>query len=540
MTLNYLTSRYLRVRRADGRVDHAAPAEIAATGDAEPVAFATGLPLLDAFATELLIGLFQYAVAPERASDLIRLIRGERPAVDDLHATLANASDGFDVFGDAPAFQDPSVAGETPSPVGRLLPTTAGEQTRKRNQDILNPELSAVRPAIAMLALAFVQAHSPAGGRGTRTSLAGGGPLRTWVVRDSPYDTVIANLLPQQYFRALGTPGGDGLDPLPWRAPVKGVRASANTPPEHVYFACPRRILLAEPEAADPDRACDATGETDVPLITAIRQKAEGPDYDSSSWRHPLTPYAERQQKGVPVTFPKLAATLALGTGWRERAGLFGDRQDGKNGRTVPADAVRRFRDQYVRYLPEPVVRVRAFGLRCDNAKVESVVDVPFTFRALPSDDAQAIQLFEEHLGRIVAVGERMADALYRCLREALHGPDGTKELPRDWGREHQTAFWRRTESDFERYVADLAGALAEAEDVGEALEATDRQRARLNLQWRLRATALAIFDEIHAPGLDGAHALDISRAKVKLDKMTYSEARRDIDPEAVKEAAPA
>jgi CRISPR system Cascade subunit CasA len=539
MSLNYLTSHYLRVRRADGRVDYAAPAEIAATGDGAPVAFATGLPLLDAFATELVIGLFQYAVAPEGDRDLIRLIRGDRPAVDELHARLADVSDGFDLHGETPAFQDPSVAGEKPSPVGRLLPTTAGEQTRKRNQDILNPEFGAMRPEIAMLALAFVQAHSPAGGRGTRTSLAGGGPLRTWVVRDSLYDTVIANLLPQRHFRALGTPGGDGLDPLPWRAAVKGVRASANTPPEHVYFACPRRILLAEPEPADPARACDATGETDVPLITAILQKAEGPDYDSSSWRHPLTPYAERQQKGVTVTFPKLAATLALGTGWRERAGLFGDRQDGKTG-TTPAQAVRWFRDRCVRYLPQPVVRVRAFGLRCDNAKVESVVDVPFTFRALPSDDTPAIKRFEDHLGAIVAVAERMADALYRCLREALHGPDGAKDLPRDWGREHQTAFWQRTESDFDRYVADLAGALAEAEDVGDALKTTARQRARRSLQWRLRATALAIFDEICAPGLDGAHALDISRARVRLEKMTSSAAGRGVDPEAVKEAEPA
>lgn len=539
MSLNYLTSAYLRVRRANGAIGYAAPAEIAATGDAEPVAFATGLPMLDAFATELLIALFQYAVAPEGERDLIRLIRGERPSVDSLHDTLGAAADGFDLYGNTPAFQDPSVAGETQSPVGRLLPTTAGEQTRKRNQDILTPDLGAMRPEIAMIALAFIQAHSPAGGRGTRTSLAGGGPLRTWVVRDSLYDTVIANLLPQRHFRTLGTPDGDGLDPLPWRAAVKGVRASANTPPAHVYFACPRRILLAAPEAADPARACEATGETDVPLITAIRQKAEGPDYDSSSWRHPLTPYAERQQKGVPVHFPKLAATLALGTGWRERAGLFGERREGKRV-TEPAQAVRWFRDHVVRYLPQPVVRVRAFGLRCDNAKVESVVDIPFTFRALPSDDRNAIQLFEAHLGEVVAVGERMADALLTCLREALHGPAGAKDLPRDWGREQQAAFWQRTQSDFDRYVADVAGALADADDVTAALQGAARQRARSRLQWRLRDAALGIFDAICAPCLDGEHALDISRAKVKLERMTYSEARRGVDPEALKEAEPA
>lgn len=537
MSLNYLRSAYLRVRRADGAITYIAPAEIAAQGEARPVAFATGLPVLDTFAVELLIGLFQYALAPESEDALLHMLDSP-PDVAALRDMLAAKADGFDLFGDTPAFQDPSVAGEKPSPIGRLLPTAAGEQTRKRNQDILNREIAAMRPEIAMLALAFVQAHSPAGGRGTRTSASGGGPLRTVVERDTPLATVLANLLPQERFRDCGTPGGDGLDPLPWRSAIRGKRTQENTPPEHVYFACPRRILLGAPEPATPERGCDVSGERDVALITAMRQKAEGPDYESTGWRHPLTPYVYRKQKDTVKAFPMLAATLTLGAAWRERWGLFGDvGTPGVEG-PVAAKAVRRWRDERAHDLEAPRVRVRAFGLRCDNAKVESVVDLPFTFRAFPSQSTDAVAQFESHLSEIVAVGEAMARALRQALAAARFGAEGANDAPRDWGREHQVAFWQRTDAAFQFYVDTLARALEGVSSVHEALESAARQQARAKLQRHLRDSALDIFDEICAPELTGEAALAIAVARRKLEAATAKAARTGIDPEVIGKTA--
>jgi CRISPR system Cascade subunit CasA len=481
-----------------------------------------------------MIALFQYALAPASERDVLRLLAGSPPSMSELSHAFAAHADGFDLYGNTPAFQDTTVEAETPSPVGRLLPTSPGEQTRKRNQDILISEISAMRPEIAMLALAFIQAHSPAGGRGTRTSLAGGGPLRTWVLRDTLYATVLANLLPQNAFRELGTPGGDRLDPLPWRSHVHGTRTAANTPPEHVYFACPRRILLAEPEAADPERACGVTGETDVPLITAIRQKANGPEYDSTGWRHPLTPYVQRKQKGVVTPFPKLGATLTLGAAWRERWGLFADVGSAGEPGPVAAAVVQAWRDRRLKEVGGmPIVRVRAFGLRCDNATVASVVDLPFTFRAFPAQDSGDVRLFEEHLSQIVGVGDELANALRFYLIEALHGPGHAGDMPRDWGREHQITFWQRTETDFQTYVADLADALTKSADVAGTLAGPDRQRARHRFQHRtLRTTVLNIFDELCAPQLTAERALDISRARVRLNRRTSKTADAGIDPQ--------
>ena len=532
MAYNFLTSRYLRVQQADGGIAYIAPAELAADGNERPVAFATGLPVLDAFATELMIALFQYALAPASERDVLRLLAGSPPSVADLAETFSAHADGFDLYGSTPAFQDTTVRSEKPSPIGRLLPTSPGEQTRKRNQDILISEISAMRPEIVMLALAFIQAHSPAGGRGTRTSLAGGGPLRPWVVRDTLYNTVLANLLPKSVFQELGKPGGDGLDPLPWRSHVHGTRTAANTPPEHVYFACPRRILLAGPEQADPERACGVTGETDVPLITAIRQKANGPEYDSTGWRHPLTPYVQRKQKGVVTPFPKLGATLTSGTAWRERWGLFADVGSAGEPGPVAAAVVRAWRDRRLKEVGGmPMVRVRAFSLRCDNATVTSVVDLPFTFRAFPAQDPGDIRLFEEHLSQIVGVGDEMANALRFYLIEALHGPGHAGDMPRDWGREPQVAFWQRTETDFQTYVADLADALIESTDIAGSLAGPDRQRARHDFQHRtLRKTVLRIFDELCAPQLTAERALDISRARVRLNRRTSNTANTGID----------
>ncbi len=529
MTYNYLTSPYLRVRRADGALAWMAPADLAATGGARPVAFAFGLPVLDIFATELLIGLYQYVVAPASERELLRLLR-QPPDAAALREMFASAAVGFDVYGETPAFQDPSVAGEKPSPIGRLLPTAAGEQTRKRNQDILHGEIAAMRPEIAMLALAFIQAHSPAGGRGTRTSLSGGGPLRTWVARDTLYDTVLANLLPRRDFETLGADGGEAADPLPWRRQPKGKRTQDNTPATHIYFACPRRILLAEPEPADPDRACGVSGEAGVPLVTALRQKAEGPDYESTGWRHPLTPYAQRKDKGDIKAFPRLAATLTLGAAWRERWGLFADGGSaGKEG-PVAAEVVRRWRDTRARYLERRQVRVRAFGLRCDNAKVESVVDLPFVFRAFPAESTTDIRLFEEHLGDVVRVGGEIAWWLRLCIVEALNGEGAAKEMPRDLERERQIAFWQETEPAFQAYVDDLAEALAGSGDVAAALKSPERQRARLEFQRRLKNTALDLFDAVTEAALTTDAAKDVTVARLKLRRGADKSAHGGIE----------
>ncbi len=530
MTLNYLTSPYLRVRRADGNLAYVAPAEIAATGEAEPVAFATGLPLLDAFATELLIALFQYAVAPESERGVLKLIRGERPSVESLHDTLAAAADGFDLYGDAPAFQDPSLSGKKPSAVTRLFPYTPDAKPNAFKRSIW-PYLEGVNLETAMLGLAFMQAHCSGGGAGYKTSISAGGPLRTWIAGRSLYETVVCNLLPRARFRELGTDETAQGRKLPWLNPFSGHYTSANAAAETVYFATPRRLLLPEPKPASTDNPCGITGETNGSIIDGVIEASGGANYEKSTWRHPLTPYYFQKEKGVIQGLPRRAMSVAKDTAWRERSGLFGDNLKGDETGTLPAEIVRTWRDGRARNLGWQTIPVRCFGLQfVQQAKVGGTVDLPFTFRALPSDDPDAIALFEGYLAEIVEVGETMVRALGTCLRQGLYGPAAAGDLPRDWGREHQAAFWQRTQAPFDRHVADLAEALADADDVAAALATPERQRERQRFQGTLRATALDIFDAVCAPGLDGAHALDISRARVKLAGITTKEAKRGVD----------
>jgi CRISPR type I-E-associated protein CasA/Cse1 len=269
-----------------------------------------------------------------------------------------------------------------------------------------------------------------------------------------------------------------------------------------------------------------------VPLITEIRQKAEGPDYESTGWRHPLTPYVQRKQQGVMARFPKLGATLTLGNAWRERWNLFGTVASQTDQGPIAATLVQHWQLSRRLELEDPLIRVRAFGLRCDNAKVESVVDLPFTFRALAVDSPDSIRRFEEHLGEIVGVAEEMARALRGTLAEAAFGPKGGPDAPRDWGREHQVTFWHRTEGLFQRYVEALAHDVEQADDVGEVLatEASFDRRGRL--QDDLRRAALDLFDEINDPRevpVEGAKT--IASARLKLQRMTRKSAQKGRPP---------
>lgn len=488
LNLNFCTSPYFRTRLADGSLAWSRPADFAAQGGRRPVGFAFGHMLLDAFATELLIALYQHALAPE-SEDGWHDLWEEPPGPDEVAERLAAAADGFDLYGDAPAFQDKEAAGVEPSPIARLLPVMPGEQGRRRNQDILLPDIGAMRPEVAMVALAFVQAHSPAGGRGTRTSLTGGGPLRTWV--EAPdgdvFRTVIANLLPRDRFDALGT--RNGIDALPWRASLRGKRTAANTPPEHLLFSCPRRLLLAPPESPDPDRACDVTGDRDVPLVTAVHQKADGPDYESTGFRHPMTPYVYRKDKGAMAAYPRLAATLAQGTAWRERAGLFAARGGPGMEGPVPASVVSLWTQARLHEVAGmDHVRLRAFGLRCDNAKVLGLVDGEFVFRVAPAGHEAA---FDEYADRQILAGQGFARLLRAALAEAQLGPAEREKAGFEFGAETVEAFWSETGAAFDRHLGEVARAIEGGTGWG------DPALAELgkDFRGRLHRRALDLFD---------------------------------------------
>lgn len=523
---NYMTSRYLRVRLKDGRIAYVSPAEIAGDGGEEVLGPATGHVLLDGHMVGHLVGLFQYVLAPE-SERAWRELFNSPPAVADLAPLFQAKAAGFDLFGDRPAFQDPTAGGgKNAISIARLLPTSAGDQTTKRNQDIYLPEIRAMRVEHAMLGLSLINAHSPAGGRGTRTSLAGGGPLRTWVEADPRqprafYRTILANLLRKDRFDNLGTRESD-VPVLPWLGTLEGTRTSANTPPEHLYFACPRRILLGEPSAPSPDRACEITGDRNVHLIETMYQVANGPDYESTSWRHPLTPYVWRKDKGRMLSFPKLAATLPPGTGWRERVGLLADRGGSDAEGPVAAEVVRLWRDLRLYRVRRAgredhayLLRVRAFGMRCDNAKVTSLVDTSFTFRVAPSEELEGT--FDDYANRLVDDGIYFARLLVGAAKEAVYSEGARKKLPKDYGMELQAEFWRRTQDRFDDCLVKVGDLLV----AGKEITNTEVIKNRRDFLISLQGTVLDLFDDRFFAMLDGPHAAQVANARQRLRNFT-------------------
>ena len=109
------------------------------------------------------------------------------PTPDALRDALSRLPSAFDLDGDGPRFfQDfpaADLAAEKPGPIDQLLIDGVGDRTIGQNKDLFVKRGRVERlgrPAAAM-ALLTMQTYAPAGGRGNRTSLRGGGPLTTLV-----------------------------------------------------------------------------------------------------------------------------------------------------------------------------------------------------------------------------------------------------------------------------------------------------------------------------------------------------------------------
>lgn len=171
---------------------------------------------------EFLIGLLATACPPEdKAAWTAWWLHPPPPEV--LEAAFAPLAAAFLLDGDGPRFcQDAEDFSGKSLPVERLLIDAPGENTVKRNTDLLvKRDRVAIlgRPAAAM-ALYALQAFAPSGGAGHRTSLRGGGPLTTLVLPNNAPCTLWHMLwanVPD------GLPARAGELPLvfPWLAPTR-------------------------------------------------------------------------------------------------------------------------------------------------------------------------------------------------------------------------------------------------------------------------------------------------------------------------------
>lgn len=492
--LNLVRDPWLPVRRQDGRRDIIRPAQI---GETENPVLALDWPRADfrIAGLEFLTGLLTTACPP---ADLGAWLDGwdtppDPAALDAAFAPIAHA---FDLDGEGPRFlQDVEDLVSEPEAIERLLIEAPGASTIRQNTDLLvrRGRVGGLgRPAAAMALYTF-QAWAPAGGAGNRTGLRGGGPLTTFVVpgnRPSLWHLLWANV-------PTGTPPAPEDLPrvFPWLAPTVTSEGSRTVTPEtshplQCWWGMPRRIRL-DFAAADPASPCDLTGEPDGVRVVSWRQRPRGANYAGWGRLHPLTPHYQQKQGAEFLPLHPQPG----GIGYRHWLGLVLRDRDGLR---LPAASVTRWRDERERDAGLRDARLLAAGYDMDNMKARAFVESEMPLPAAPDDETRA--RLDALATDLVLSANQVAGLLRSAVRYALFSPGATVKLEAELLASLRERLWEQTEQDFF------------------ALLVQEREEARTHWLGRLRAIALALFDEA-APLTpeNGGAAPRISRARRNL-----------------------
>src|SRR5665648_694737 len=193
MVFNLVNEKWIPVRRADGKREIIAPWQVTDDISSNPiVSLDANRPDFNGALIQLLIGLVQTTMAPKKEIDW-----GDRfakpPVADELKVAFAKVSHAFNLDGDSPRFmQDFDLDEAKSNHIDKLLVEIPGDETVKDNADHFIKRDSVKRMCLACSAMALftLQTNAPAGGKGYRTSLRGGGPLTTIVTGDTLWQTI--------------------------------------------------------------------------------------------------------------------------------------------------------------------------------------------------------------------------------------------------------------------------------------------------------------------------------------------------------------
>ena len=524
--MNLITDPWIPVRLADGTRTIIRPAEIAIQ-DNPPVALDALRADFNGALAQFLIGLLQTAFAPRDDDEWIDRLENP-PSVETLDQAFNAHVDAFALDGDGPRFmqdlekfEQERNGGRKPAEnsIANLLIDTPGDQTLRNNADhfIKRDRIKALCPACAAAALFTLQINAPSGGAGHRTSLRGGGPLTTLVVLDPEgselpdtlWHNLWLNVLPRTV-RLTGNPGLTGPEHIfPWLAPTRTSDPKAggvDTTPEDVhplqmYWAMPRRIRLDFEHASDG--ACDLCG-AEGRLVQRYWTLNYGINY-VGAWRHPLTPYQERESSDPLPLHPQPG-----GIGYRHWLGLVYATPDDKE-RIVPALVV----DTFLRDSEGMgQARIWAFGYDMDNMKPRCWYEAILPLYRVPE---QIRTRFALRVGEMI----QGADAVTRMLRTAVK--EAWFKRPGDVRGDTgflADGFYQHTEADFYACLPRLIESIPE-----------DRDRSVL-AEWHqtLKRAALSLFDEWTASGdLAFGDPARVARARDKLRKQLEGRRLRQI-----------
>lgn len=483
-------------RARGGDPDWGPPAKLldGVGGDDPVVGIAAPRPDLEGALQEFLIGLLSAALQPADDAEW-KLLAEDPPTPEELQAALDRLPPAFDLEGDGPRFfQDLSAADLASAPLTPIEEIFIDTPTLSRSLFVKRGRIACLgRPAAAM-ALLTLQTYAPAGGRGHRTSLRGGGPLTTLV--DPRVDARGGSLAHEQPLwlklwanvetrRQLSARSLSGVTSaieaaFPWLAPTRtsdtkaGGRpvSAAMAHPLEAYFGLPRRIRL---EFGGAGR-CDLTGREDERTVTGFRMRNYGVQY--ADWQHPLTPHY--RQKPTEPWLP--VHGQPGGIGWRDWVGL--TLRGPATALRQPAAAVTAF-DQRGPARNRGTARLHVFGYDMDNMKARGWTEASLPLFVVDSDERRA--LLRDTAMQCSEATSIAAGALLTAVKAALFADP--KEAPGDVGHV-RPELWDATEAAFYATMAALADPALSEDEAGE-----EADRRRVAFQPFLRDRALEIFE---------------------------------------------
>lgn len=480
MPLNLIEDRWIPVRRQSGAREMIAPWEVTAKHHEDPiVAVDSPRPDFDGALTQFLIGIVQTAYAPADGREW-RQRYDSPPATEALCEAFAPYSAHFNLTGDGARFAQDLTLGDEASrePIAQLFIDQSGADHFAHSYRIC-----LVCEACAASALYTLQINAPAGGRGHRTSLRGGGPLTTVILGSSLWTTVWLNTL--TCGDLAGLTGDVDLRTaehiFPWLTTPRTsestgrVTTPGDASPLQMYWSTPRRIRIDVSTVAAG--ICDVCGTVGDTQITEYLTRPLGVKYEG--WVYPLTPYYE----ATPGEMLPVRGAAVGQPGYRHWVGWVMADDTERSVRT-PARVVQEYLQRPDR--PKRVGRLRlwAFGYDMNNMK-----PLAWTDSTMPLlEDAADTDLLQDSLRRLVWAAREVSKSLTSCLKSAWF----QGEAPKADYSFVENAFWAATESAFYDAVDRLRSALPNLELA--ALEREDWLRT-------LRRVADQLFDEYSQNG---------------------------------------
>ena len=483
--MNLLHNPWMPVRDAAGQRHWITPDQLS---DPQWLAFDADRPDFNGALAQFAIGLLQ-TTTPVGDSIEWRGLFNTPPTGARLRQWFEPVAAAFALDGDGPRFmQDFGLAAEVgkSSPISEILIDAPGESSLDANKDffVKRGVVNAMCSDCAAVALFTLQINAPEGGRGHFTGLRGGGPLTTLVVHGNAtylWRDLWMNVIETSIATGQGSEQSLPLRQalFPWLGPVEqlqqpgGSITSAQVDHLHAYWAMPRRIRLvfSNENGTTPCSICTRPSPT---VASELRSRPNGFNYPSNTWRHPLTPYREKDGAWLPIR-PKadglgyrhwLAWTLAMGQVAVQRA------------RVVDQALVHRHR-QLAHGL-----RLWSFGyeMRKDKAVCWHESSLP-TYH-LGECDKEQIQLIQSEVGRWLAAAELAALYLRNGVKDAWFS--GTARG--DFGH-IDASFWGATEPSFYRHLQAL---------IDTARSDTEHPALAVRQAWHatLVRTALRLFDQ--------------------------------------------